>query len=361
MPKLKEVKNSSYITDVLRNKVTSGEWNPTQPILTDKELANSFGVSRGTIIKSLKQLQDEGYICGRQGKGRFVSEKMQVKSKTWNVGVVISSMSQLTHPVVTRRLAGIQKALESTQYHLKLFAVNENAEQNLSLKKVFNPAEVDGVILFTQPLLTEEIKDLATNTHVLWVDPPIDHPLIGAVHLDLLGGAFAVGKHLVELGHTDIALVTADEKKFPVIKKQEDGLRLAMWDVVKENRGQYHILTGDDFTEEEGRRLGEELLKMNSRPTAVVCGSDEIAVGLYDVFRSRGLRIPQDISLVGWNDSDIGRTIPVPLTTIVINYERVGQRSTEILLSKIENPEEAFQEATIPLDLIVRESTAKPS
>lgn len=360
MPNTKVKPTTTAITGFLKKEVLSGRWNPDQPISTDKELAQKFGVSRSTIVKSLAQLQQEGYIWSKQGKGRFVHKNTLKASKSWNIGLVIADMSQLTHPVVTKRLAGIYRVLESTQYHLQIFAVNQNSNQQLSFNKDINISDLDGMIICTQPLSLDEVDNIASEIPLVWIDPPTDNPKIGAVNLDLLGGAFLAGKHLVELGHTNISLITADTTKFPVIKTQEDGLRLATMNNINENRGHYTVFTGDTFSVEQGRLLAKKMLQSNPRPTAVVCGSDELAVGVYEVIKSHGLNVPEDISLIAWNDSEVEKQIPVPLTAVAIDYEEVGKQSIETLLSKINNPKQPFKQATIPMKLVVRKSTTPP-
>src|SRR5436190_1969112 len=112
-----------HIATVLRQRVVSGEWKPRQQILTEHALAREFGVSRGTVIRSLRELEREGLIWSRRGEGRYVADP-SARPRTNTIGIVVLDMSLLTHPVRSIELAGIQDVCAGSDYHLQIFAFN---------------------------------------------------------------------------------------------------------------------------------------------------------------------------------------------------------------------------------------------
>ncbi len=360
-----EKKNTEKLSAVekaeseIREMIQAGAWSHLQPIPTDKELAARLKVSRGTIVKSLRLLQEKGLIVGYQGKGRFVNSMIE-RSRTGIVAALISDLSDLGHVVVTDRLAGIQAALAETNYHVRILAVNEKGSRR-SLRQIVDPGSIEGIALFTQFLDLAEVEELAKETRVLWVDAPASLPGVTTISLDFLGATFAAARHLLSLGHRHLALVTGSESVYPVLRRQRDGLRLAMTDLIESGNGMLHCLGAEDFTEAEGRRLGRVLLGLNPRPTAVLCGSDELSVGVYKEMVSAGLKIPADMSMISWSDTAVAHDIPLQLTTISVDYRDLGQRAMSELLHMIEgiNPQRVAEEVTPRL--VIRQSTVAPS
>lgn len=342
----------------IREMILTGEWSPLQPIPTDKELALRLKVSRGTVIKSLKSLQNQGLIVGHQGKGRFVGRTVG-HERTGVLGVLIADLSEIAHVVMTDRMAGIYSALAATDYHVKILAVNGRSGKRRSLRQIVDPRSVDGVVLFTQFLDVAEVEGLAKETRVVWVDAPVSLPGVATISLDFIGASFAAGRHLIGLGHKHIALATGSEALYPVLRRQRDGLRLAMSDLIDSGEGLLHCFGAEHFDESEGRRLGRLLLALNPRPTAVLCGSDELALGVYKEITASGLSVPGDISLISWSDTPVAREVPIQMTTVSVDYKEISLRAMEGLIHFIEGTDTRLVMDDIAPKLTVRESTAQ--
>ena len=367
-PRRLSVKNSIYssIAGEMRSRIVSGEWIPGQQITSEKKLAEEFSVCHSTVKKSLRILEREGLLWSKRGKGRFVSDTKS-RRKTWTIGVVLFDQKHLAHPVTSEHLSGIQEVLGEAGYHLKLTAMNTLSvsivsDISMSLVELVTPSSIDGALVMAQEANRFQVERLAQHVPVVWLNHQTINPTLLGVKDDYIGGAYAAAKHLLELGHRNIALLTTQET-FDIACEQRNGAQLAMREIISTGRGKLYALHGGrEFTIESGKQLARRLLDLPTRPTAAVCGSDEIAIGAFEVLTQAGLNVPDDISMVAWNDTLTAGQIPVPMTTVRIDFNRAAARSTRILLELVDkhkkNPEREFDQ--IQAELIVRESTAPP-
>lgn len=354
------------IAGELRSRIISGQWQPGEKIASEKSLASEFRVCRATVKKSLGDLEREGLLWSRRGKGRFVSDR-DTRGKTWVAGVVLFDQTHLAHPVMSKRLVGLQEVLGKAGYHLKAVAMNRMARPGAggvrtSLAQLLRVESIDGAIVLAEQTDRSQVEQLAQYVPVVWLNHPTLSPRLLGIHEDHIGGAFAAAKHLLQLGHRHIALLTGPES-FGIAHAQWDGARLAVREIASDGEGQLSVLySRDAFTVEEGRELAQRLLDGPARPTAVICGSDDLAIGAFEVFRSAGLKVPDDISMVAWNDTLTAEQIPLSMTTVRIDFSRSAACGARMLLRLMEQADEPaeWEDEEIRAELIIRESTAPP-
>jgi LacI family transcriptional regulator len=133
---------------------------------------------------------------------------------------------------------------------------------------------------------------------------------------------------------------------------------------MRERRLEYDrelILFGDAFTEAEGERLCRELLDGRAAPTAIAAGNDLVALGCYDVFEERGIRCPDQISVVGFNDMPFADRFDPPLTTIRIPHYEIGARAAELLIELQGQAQGPPPQIQLAPQLVTRASTAPPA
>jgi DNA-binding LacI/PurR family transcriptional regulator len=175
-----------------------------------------------------------------------------------------------------------------------------------------------------------------------------------AVGSDDVFGTQEVVRHLLELGHHTVHHVTGPADSVPGLQ------RLATWRAALQEAGRPvpEPIPGD-WTPASGYAAGVRLAR-EGEATAVFCGNDEMATGLYRALHEHGLNVPHDISVVGFDDV-LGQYLWPPLTTVAQDFERVGRTLVEVLLSHIDDPERAPGSHTlVPTELVVRSSTGSP-
>jgi LacI family xylobiose transport system transcriptional regulator len=185
-------------------------------------------------------------------------------------------------------------------------------------------------------------------------DPSPDVPSVGSANW--AGGLMAT-RHLIELGHERIAAITGPEDMMCSLARI-DGYRSAM------NAAGLPIdpawVRFGDFHPSGGRIHGNALLDLPNPPTAIFAGSDLQALGLFDAARNRGLRVPDDISVVGYDDIPMCGWVSPPLTTIHQPLRRMGEEATKLVISMSEGPLDTVPRMDLATSLVVRESTAAP-
>jgi DNA-binding LacI/PurR family transcriptional regulator len=185
--------------------------------------------------------------------------------------------------------------------------------------------------------------------------PDPDVPSVGATNW---AGGIAATDHLLSLGHTRIGAISGPPD-YLCSRARVDGYRSAL-----ERAGarfDENLVRHGDFMHEGGFLCGSELLALDEPPTAIFAGSDQQALGVYEAARQRGLRIPQDLSVVGFDDLPAARWVSPPLTTIRQPLADMGRVAAEMLGDLIEGVPLRSQRVELSTELIVRESTARLS
>lgn len=198
----------------------------------------------------------------------------------------------------------------------------------------------------------------ARGIPVVVLDPtgePIHQtPSVGATNWS---GGVSATRHLIELGHRRIAHISGPEAIL-CSRARLDGYRAAMDAAglpVDDNLVRY-----GDFHVEEGRDHGRDLLALPQRPTAVFAANDLQALGVYEAARAAGLRIPEDLSVVGFDDLPIAHWVGPPLTTVRQHLVEMAVAATELVLALARGPQPTHTRVELATTLVVRQSTAAP-
>ena len=217
-----------------------------------------------------------------------------------------------------------------------------------------------GVVLVFSDLPTEYRESLRSRAIPFVIidpagDPSPDVPSVGSANWS--GGLMAT-RHLIELGHTRIAAITGPEDMM-CSHARIDGFRSAM------NSAGLSIapdwIRFGDFHTTGGQQHGRELLEGPDRPTAIFAGSDLQALGVLEAVRSLGLRVPDDLSLVGYDDIPLAKWVSPTLTTIRQPLKRMAEEASRLVIRMSKAPLENVPRMDLATSLVVRESTAPPN
>jgi LacI family transcriptional regulator len=272
-------------------------------------------------------------------------------------GLVDLIFNGLDSPWAVEILRGVEDWCASHGTSAAVSAVRHGSARPASWTSALASHETDGVILVTSELTVPQLRQVRDEGIPLVVVDPVslpdpDLPSVGATNW---AGGLAATEHLVNLGHQLIGAITGPAG-YLCSRARIDGYRSAL-----ERAGlgfDPALVRHGDFLHEGGYTRGGALLDLAQRPTAIFAGSDEQALGVYEAARQRGLRIPQDLSVVGFDDLPAAAWVSPPLTTVRQPLADMGRVAAEMLGELIEGVPLRSQRVELSTELIVRESTA---
>jgi DNA-binding LacI/PurR family transcriptional regulator len=323
--------------------------------VTSVDVARHAGVSQSTV----------SLVFSGKGHGR-VSEATQervrraarelgyrpnIAAQALRLGssrAVALVVPDVTNPFFSRVLRGAQRAAQAGGYTVVLVDTGRDRRWAVQSFEALRAGPADGYLLF-EVLVPE---GLGADLNVVVVEREV--PGRPWVRFDVEGGATAAFGHLLELGHRRIGHLAAgvDAPTFHLREvARQRTLAEAGLDPDPLPRATTEI--GIDAAHDAAGPL------LNERPTAVFCDDDLIAAGLYMRARERGLRIPGDLSVVGFDDMDFARALEPPLTTVALDAEKLGATAFELLEGRM-GGRRTRKRVVLPAELLVRGSTAAP-
>lgn len=361
-------KQYSYqeIKNELMNKINNKEYKENSKIPSERELSDSFEVSRTTVRKAINELVNENYLTKQPGRGTFVNNINNIKQfkKTGNIfflrcchnrkenepGYYNSKVcDDIFYPQV---IAGIDMVAAEKNYHCIFKYIYEEDIDKKLVEEIQKKA--DGIIC--GELHSNKMLDTITkiNIPVVLVSPSVVNNKVDIIDIDNFTGAYNLIDHLIKMGHRDIALIGASDSNRPAIQRKNGFLEaLSNKNIDFDNR--FHFSNGWKF--EDGYQAAEEILKLNNKPTAVFAVSDLLAIGAINCFKDNGLKVPEDISVVGFDDIDMAEQIKPALTTMKVRKVEMGKEAAELIFDKIEGKKRNYSiRITVPTEFMLRNS-----
>ena len=326
-----------------------------------KDIARLAGVSHSTVSRALhnsplipaqttlriqKIAQEAGYSASAVARGL-------VTRRTDAVGVVVTSIAD---PFNGEIVAGIEDVANELGYSVILATSQADPEREMSVVRSFRERRVDGVLVASSrvgalyvPFLDElEIPVVLINNQ---------HPsrFVDSVSIDNTDGGCQATRHLIELGHTAIAYL-GDEQGLQSDVERYRGYKKAL--AASGLRLRKDLITRGNGKPDGAFVAADALLAGSNRPSAVFCYNDMSALGVLQAAAKHRLSVPQDLSIVGFDDIFFAERLEPPLTTIHQPKREIGRSAMELLVALLKG-EKAESVTTIRGQLIIRGSTAK--
>jgi LacI family transcriptional regulator len=275
-------------------------------------------------------------------------------------GLIDLIFNGLDSPWAVEILRGVEDYCNAHAMGAAVSAVRHGNARPASWTSALASHDTDGVILVTSELTIPQLCQVREGSIPLVVVDPAnmpdpDVPSVGATNW---AGGLAATDHLLGLNHSRIGAISGPVD-YLCSRARVDGYRSAL-----DRAGvpfDAALLRHGDFQHEGGFLCGGELLDLDQPPTAIFAGSDQQALGVYEAARQRGLRIPQDLSVVGFDDLPAARWVSPPLTTVRQPLADMGRVAAEMLGDLIEGVPLRSQRVELSTELIVRESTVRLS
>lgn len=313
---------------------------------------NNDRISTETKKKVQKAIKDLNYYPSR-------SARDLVSKKTGNIGFILTDDHFLrTEPFYTRIFLGTEFEARDGEYYILLTTVNSEFKENDQLPRFVLDHSVDGIIvagkvpeLFFQKLSKYKLPIVLVD----YLSPQENYPV---VLIDNIQGGIIATEHLIQLGHKNIAFIGGDINH-PSISERLTGYKQALEkNNIKENSKLIHI-TSPYPDRQNGYDAAKKIFTSSKKVTAVFACNDAMAIGVMHYLKDNGLRIPDDVSVIGFDDVEADLLLDPPLTTIRVPKIELGVEALRFIISLIKNKQENAKKILVPVELIIRKSTTK--
>ena len=368
--------------------------NDTRPIgaagVRTRDVARAAAVSRVTVSRVLnnhsnvtdkvrqrvlKAAADLGYIRQKSTTSLISVDGASTRPVRVlrNIGFFFTSVhgyEPLTgNPFWSPVLHGVEREATAAGIAVTYRSINQLVGQAEALPEVVRAARVDGILLVGPATEATVVALQSAERPLVLVENCVPSEQVDAVVSDSFGGARAAVAHLVELGHRDVAFIGGPfHVSAPPALHRENTIwsieqrALGYWAALRQAGIQpdNRLYEGDNLSTAAGYRACRRLLATGRPFTAIFCANDEGAVGAMRALHQAGLTVPDDVSVVGFDDIEVAQHLIPPLTTVHVHKEAIGSLAVQRLLARALAPGAVATTLALHVDLIQRETVAAP-
>ena len=344
----------------LKSKILSGEIRPGAKLPSENELAQEYEISRHTVRKALAILVTDGYITTKHGKGTFCSDRMAHRKNSKNIAVVTTYISDYIFP---RLIQGMDRVLTEQGYSIMLKNTGNSRQKEAQCLEDILTKDVDGLIIepsksqiLCRNMPLYEQLDRMGIPYVFIQGSYLQMKNKPTILLDDAKGAYLLTKYLIDTGHRQIAGVFkaddsqgAERHKGYVKALQEAGMsyqpELVVWFHTEDRKVKPAVMV-------------QMMLEAELPIDAVVCYNDQIAYGVIDLLQKHNVRVPEDVLVIGFDDSSISEYSPVKITSFVHPKVEMGRAAANKLIHMLRSSDPE-QPLVLDMPLHEKESTRR--
>jgi LacI family transcriptional regulator len=330
-----------------------------------KDVAATAGVSLGTVSNVLNRPERVSAATRQRVEDAmrelgFVRNESARQLRAGRSSTLAYVMLDATNPFFTDVAQGIEQEAELRDLSLFLCNSDNRADRELAYLRRLQQQRVQGILITPVDPASPVLEEIARATPLVIVDRVGEADSFCSVSVDdVLGGRLAV-EHLVELGHERIAFVGGPD----TLGQVRDRLAGAQSALVEAGRDgdDLVVIDVDALTVAEGRSAGQRIagVRLQARPTAAFCANDLVALGLLQQCVTLGLRVPEDLAIVGYDDIEFAAAAAVPLTSVRQPRRKLGSTAGQLLLDEASNPDHVHRQVVFTPELVARASTRRP-
>jgi len=305
-------------------------------------------VKAATAARINQAVETLGYVA--HGAARALASR-----RTRTIGAVLPT---LDNTIFAKTVQALQRSLDQAGYMLVVASDEHDAEAETRVTRTLLEHGVDGLVLLgtTHHECVRKMLETHQVPYVLiWAfDPEGRLPCVG---VDNRAAGARIARHLLELGHREFAMISGimagNERAQDRLRGVREALAAHGYELAS------HRVVEKPFTLDGGREGLREVFAGTSRPTAVVCGNDSLAIGALAECHDRGIAVPDELSITGFDDREIAAVVTPGLTTVHFPAAELGALAAQHLLARMAG-EEVASRTDLPVELVVRGSTAPP-
>lgn len=347
---------SLHVLRVLRQRIADGTYPIDTKLPSERSLAEEFKVSRVTIRKSLGSLKDDGMIARRPGLGNIIAATEPVVPEVPpNIGFVVQHLS---NPYYSAFATALEEVLRAHDLNMILAGTGQNPDEELRCLQRMGDLQVRGVLLCVPDRLhhPDAMKSLMSQQlPVVVIGGRQAGVALDTVDSDNRSGMAAAIDHLLELGHSSIGFLSA-----MAFGRTDVRMELTSELLLARGVDPGPVVSVDTPDLAGGRRALDRMLEEKHRPTAVLCTNDITAIGAVQRAFELGVSIPEEFSIVGYDDIPMASMATVPLTTVAVPLDELAELAFERLSARAAGYVGRPIHLAVEPRLVPRASTAPP-
>jgi LacI family transcriptional regulator len=310
-----------------------------------KVLNDRYGVSEATAARVREVITKLGY------ESSLVARSLR-NHRTNVIGVLVADFE----PYSAEVLKGVADAIRGTEYELVAYAAARRVGDHIGWERR-HLTRLSGTLIDGAVLVTPTVTEIVASVPIVVVDPHTGRADIPTVDADNLRGGYLAARHLIDLGHRRIGMITGRPDLMSA-QLREKGFRAAFAEAgiaVDES-----LFASGEFDPETAEPAAESLLRLPDPPTAVFAANDATALITLAVAQRLGLQVPHDLSIVGFDNVSDGAMSSPPLTTVEQPLREMGHRAIDLLISRLRQDDDEVRHVRLETRLVERASTAPP-
>jgi LacI family transcriptional regulator len=352
----------AQVESFLLRRIESAAWKVGERILSERELAVELDVSRTTVRNAILALTSRGLFDRSVGQGTFVRRTpgppVPARTSTGTLGYVVCKEKSSRRPIAAEAFyfdvfLGLEEETARSGRHTLFTYLDDYDAGDIETFRSFL-AKVDGVIVeeARNPVLLESARASGVPTVLLAPTAVIEG--LDLVTMDLAAGVKQAVRYLRGLGHERIAIINGP------LRLESARIRFLAWREAMSETGtaaDERLVDGDEgWSAEAGSAAMGRLLERRTDLTAVFCANDLLAIGALSALAERSRRVPEDVSVIGFDDTELARHSAPPLTTMRIHSRDMARSAARRLLERVENASLPPVRIEFPIDLVRRNS-----
>lgn len=325
------------------------------------DIADQLGVSRATVSRA---------INGAPGVGPELRKKILefVKELGYKPDTVAQSLSKgyrkiiglifgdVRNPFYAELTFYIQMAMNKYGYTVMIFNSEYSAHQEQEFIEMAREFRLAGLILFTAQTDKDDLKEQTNRLPIVLVNRALDMAQCDSVTMDNFKAGYIAAMHLIELGHRRIGFVRGQSISSASVQRFE-GYRQALknWSLPLNEED---VMEGD-LKMSAGYEMAPQFFQREKRPTGLIVTNDMMALGILDWCNEKGVKIPEELSIVSFDNIDFSKIHGIELTSVSQHVREMGEKAVELMLRRIREPQAEYKRIILEPTLIVRNTTMK--
>lgn len=297
---------------------------------------------RQAVYEAMTELNYQPSSAARQMRGQ----------STKIIGIIVP---RITNPFFSYLVDEIQQIAFQNDFQIMIFQSNESSAKELSFLELLAKKQIDGIIMCAVEQDQKVIQEFTKYGPIVLCNERFDNDQLPTVSLDQAFGAYLGVNYLLEKGYKKVAYATGGE--FEEAGKDRDrnkGFNQAMAEAQVEVNPDWLFV--DCHTITDGKRIAGYISTMIDKPEAIFTGSDEVAAGLIVEAQKRGIRVPMDLAVLGFDDQPLAELTTPAISTIRQPIQALGKETFNVMLSLLQNKPYKIDKAKLHMNLVIRES-----